>query len=278
MTSLFEDDTSAVIGAQTEAAYRYRLSRRWHPDLPNKVLWLMCNPSSADAYQNDPTIRRVIALTKAIPEYWHQEFGGVEIVNLYSFRATHPKDLKAAGWPIGEGNDEIILQQAKSEEIGMIVAAWGMHPQAERVRAVEAMLKANGTKQLQCFGLCRDGNPRHPLMLLASATFRNYDGLPAMPVKPPKPEKPKTPWNHTWNPVAVYCEVWRSYYHRNPVIDGKDAGMLTKAAAGVKEPQFRKACELYLKDPNPSKLAIERGHDAYGLYVARNKFLAEAGA
>lgn len=67
--------------------YRYQLWRIWDESLP-KVLFIMHNPSTADADVDDPTIRRCIAYAKE----WG--YGGLYVGNLSPYRATDPKDLK----------------------------------------------------------------------------------------------------------------------------------------------------------------------------------------
>ena len=47
----------------------------------------MLNPSTADATEDDPTIRACMAFA----ERW--ECGWLDVVNLYAFRATDPADL-----------------------------------------------------------------------------------------------------------------------------------------------------------------------------------------
>ena len=39
--------------------YRYQLSRIWDEEKP-KILFIMLNPSTADEFVEDPTIRRVV--------------------------------------------------------------------------------------------------------------------------------------------------------------------------------------------------------------------------
>ena len=43
--------------------HRYSLKRIWDKDKP-KALFIMLNPSLADNYQDDPTIRRLIKFAK----------------------------------------------------------------------------------------------------------------------------------------------------------------------------------------------------------------------
>lgn len=66
--------------------YRFQLWRIWDASKP-LVLWIMHNPSTADASNDDPTIRRIIGFTKA----WG--YGGLYVGNLFPYRATDPKEL-----------------------------------------------------------------------------------------------------------------------------------------------------------------------------------------
>ena len=77
--------------------YRYQLSRIWDEEKP-MVLFIMLNPSTADADVDDPTIRRVVNFAKS----WG--YGGVFVGNLYAFRSTDPKVLRYIDDPIGEEN------------------------------------------------------------------------------------------------------------------------------------------------------------------------------
>ena len=77
--------------------YRYRLWRKWGCGSP--LLFVMLNPSTADAEVDDATIRRCLGFADA------HGFGELEVVNLYAYRATDPADLKRAGYPVGPDND-----------------------------------------------------------------------------------------------------------------------------------------------------------------------------
>ena len=56
-----EQRSGAIISACGQ--YRYHLWRRWDELLPTMV-WVMLNPSTADATEDDPTIRRCIGFAK----------------------------------------------------------------------------------------------------------------------------------------------------------------------------------------------------------------------
>ena len=97
--------------------YRYRLSRRWGPGLP--TLFIMLNPSTADAEIDDPTIRRCMGFAKS----WGRD--GIEVVNLFAFQATSPKDMQTAADPVGPEN-EVHVEEAVAECFE-VICAWGAH-------------------------------------------------------------------------------------------------------------------------------------------------------
>ena len=62
-----------------DGQYRYLLGRRWDATLP-ECTFVMLNPSTADAKQDDPTIRRCINFAKSYG------CGSLLVGNLYAFR------------------------------------------------------------------------------------------------------------------------------------------------------------------------------------------------
>jgi len=64
--------------------YRYMLIREWDENLP-RTDFIMLNPSTADEYEDDATIRKCISYAKS----WG--CGSVRVMNLFAIRATNPK-------------------------------------------------------------------------------------------------------------------------------------------------------------------------------------------
>jgi len=138
--------------------YRYRLWRRWAPG--PRVIWIMLNPSTADASEDDPTVRRCIGFARS----WG--FGGIEVLNLFPWRATSPDDLVKAA----ESYD-VVCRRERDRHIAAVldvsgsapVAAWGAHRLAvdESARLVP-LVSAMGSRLL-CLGTTKAGAPRHPL-------------------------------------------------------------------------------------------------------------------
>jgi hypothetical protein len=143
--------------------YRYRLTRPLRGDA-GPLLLIGLNPSTADATQDDPTIRRCIGFA----ERWgHSE---LVVANLFSFRATQPKDLKTAPEPIGPETDRILLSEA--QKATRILVAWGVHGCfLERDRQVLKLLSGH---PLSCLGTTQAGLPRHPLYIRADTLPQPY--------------------------------------------------------------------------------------------------------
>jgi len=135
--------------------YRYRLWRRWDLSLP-VVAFCMLNPSTADEQRDDPTIRRCIGFAHD----WG--YGGVEIVNLFAFRATDPRALRHAADPVGCHNDRHLARAARRATL--VVTAWGARADVRRARRAMRVLSGQ-RRSLAHLGLTRSRQPRHPLYL-----------------------------------------------------------------------------------------------------------------
>jgi hypothetical protein len=145
--------------------FRYRLSRSW--DDGPRLLFVMLNPSTADAEVDDATIRRCITFARA------EGFCKLEVVNLFAFRATDPKDLRRAGYPVGPENDRHITDAVRASDA--VCLAWGANVAGlERPQIVLPMLRSLGV-QLQCLRITRSGYPQHPLMLPAACRLMPFD-------------------------------------------------------------------------------------------------------
>lgn len=121
------------------------------------------NPSTADARQTDPTIRRCIGFARD----WG--YGGLVVTNLFAFRATYPADLKASRDPVGPRNDAWIRRMAGQVET--IVAAWGNDGTwVGRSAQVQRMLRG----RLHCLRINAGGEPAHPLYLPARLAPRPW--------------------------------------------------------------------------------------------------------
>lgn len=145
--------------------YRYRLYRGWAPERQRTVLWVMLNPSTADAHLDDPTIRRCIAFSTSLG------YGDMWVANWYAYRATDPAEL----WKlpsmidaIGPENDRHLAALAK--RCDRIIVAWGADGPAV---PCESLRTPDGLWRL---GTTKSGKPRHPLYVRS--------GTPLIPWRP----------------------------------------------------------------------------------------------
>ena len=149
--------------------YRYELHREWDKD-KKKVLFIMLNPSTADADNNDLTTIRCINFAKK----WG--YGGIMIGNIYPFRAKRPRDLRKwvrdckhskrfQSWI----NYRHVMSMA--ERADLIVCAWGCNYKDGTPEWVEEL------GDLFYLELCKDNiTPKHPLGNLSKdAIPTNYN-------------------------------------------------------------------------------------------------------
>lgn len=163
--------------------YRYRLARWWDETIRlvdddrdewpgdgfRPLVFIMLNPSRADAVRNDATIRRCVGF--AIREGCN----GIAVGNLYPIVTPYPHELRsrveATPWEIREINRYTIdALVAHARDAGTrVIAAWGASPRGienhrHAISAVTDIAEAYGI-DLWCLGRTADNAPRHPLRL-----------------------------------------------------------------------------------------------------------------
>jgi hypothetical protein len=146
-----------------DGKYRYKLERIWQPEC-QPIVWIMLNPSKADANLDDPTIRRCIGFSM------NWGYGAIEVYNLFAWRATCPDNLVSATDPIGPENDHWLKSIPKDRQI---IAAWGKIPEALGRRDTKVLQLLTGM-HVRCLGLTMTGFPRHPVRLAYNAKPETY--------------------------------------------------------------------------------------------------------
>lgn len=141
-----------------DGRYRYLLGRRWDVERPECV-FIMLNPSTADAARDDPTVRRCARFARDLG------CGSLLVGNLYAYRATDPRELFRAEEPTGGARNDDVLADLM---VGgaHVIAAWGGLARPARVAAV---LQLRGSERLTALATTKAGAPRHPLYVPATA-------------------------------------------------------------------------------------------------------------
>lgn len=152
--------TGAEVSA--DGRYRYVLRRTWARG--PRLLWVLANPSSADAATDDPTLRRCVRFAR------DHGYGGLAVANLWAWRSAHPHELRTVADPVGPDNDGWIATLVRQSR-GPVVLGWGVQAAPPRVAAVLALL---ADRPRLCLGRTRDGHPRHPLYVPAATRLRPW--------------------------------------------------------------------------------------------------------
>lgn len=148
--------------------YRFGLRRQWDEAKP-WLVYVMLNPSTADGTNDDPTIRKCVGFAR------QAGFGGISVVNLFSYRSTDPQALRRNGGPplVGVGNDNYIRGEC---ERNAVVLAWGANGvyHSERAKHVAALVQSCAAKVL-VIDWTKTGHPVHPLMQPYAKGLNSYE-------------------------------------------------------------------------------------------------------
>lgn len=144
-----------------------------HSDRRDGRVLVSCglNPSTADAFRNDQTVRKELGFAA----HW----GCVRYikVNAYAWRGTYPDDMFRArlrgidivgfgdpGAGLSVGNDEAILSALRDVAVngGIALAAWGTNIDPRRAAQVAVLADRAGV-EWRCLGHTKNGSPKHSL-------------------------------------------------------------------------------------------------------------------
>lgn len=148
-----------------DSQHRWWYERRW-ADGPG-LCWIGLNPSTGDTTGRPrPTLRRVVERAS------NEGLAAVVVVNLFSWRATRPADLRATHTSgidiVGERTDDVINESSSRSSITLV--AWGAHGsilnRGDRVARV--------LTQPMCLGVTNQGEPRHPLYVASAVSLTAF--------------------------------------------------------------------------------------------------------
>ena len=142
-----------------DCLYRYSLERTWDTS-KERVLFIMLNPSTADAIKDDATIKKCVGFARR----WG--YGGITVGNLFALRSRDPHGLLGPHDPVGPKNNSYLEQLAA--ECPVVVAAWGNSGKKPGLRHLfqerESFTKKLLQGRMQSLGTNKDGTPKHPVL------------------------------------------------------------------------------------------------------------------
>lgn len=155
--------------------FRYSLERVWETKKAS-LIFVMLNPSTADADLDDPTIRRCMGFARG----WG--YGGIEVLNLYAFRSPNPQELakflrdNARKFSVlNTTNADYMAAAFRSRRRGAkIVCAWGSSIDTMQLGMAACHRAICYGLRPHCLGVNADGQPKHPLYVPATAPLLRY--------------------------------------------------------------------------------------------------------
>ena len=166
-----------------DETHRFRLCRYWKnndEEIPNQglfpqcddnqIIWVMLNPSIANAERDDATLRRCIDFSKQ----WG--YNGLWIVNLFSQITPNPNELQSymQNIPASEIRNYKMLKNVINKPY-RIVCAWGNNGMSED-RDIAFMNMLPKHRKVYCLKLNKNGTPGHPLYLQRNLELVEYRG------------------------------------------------------------------------------------------------------
>lgn len=138
--------------------FRYRLWRIWDESKP-LVAFCMLNPSTADEFNNDPTVTRCQRRAKMMG------YGGMIVINLFSFRSTNPKALLDHDYTflIGPKGTNAIIKTL--DIVSDVICGWGKLGKLRRRGSFVLNMMRRSGKNVMVLKYNKDMSPAHPLYI-----------------------------------------------------------------------------------------------------------------
>ncbi len=127
-------------------------------------MFVLLNPSTADAEVDDPTLKRCIGFAR------NAGMEALTVVNLYAFRATRPADLWKAPNPIGPDTDLHIKEATRDS--ALVIVGWGRNGSRNPARALD--VRNLMRKDVSVLGFNKDGTPKHPLYVPKATPLQQW--------------------------------------------------------------------------------------------------------
>ena len=148
-----------IKGAILDGKRRYRLWRIWEQEKP-LLLYVLLNPSHADAQTDDRTVAKLIQFSK------NWGYGGFYLGNIHSYITPDPKRLMHHLIPNETLNISHLKEMARKSE--KVVLGWG------NAGKLPEWLKQM-INQPYCFGTNQNGSPKHPLYISYKTTLNPFE-------------------------------------------------------------------------------------------------------
>jgi len=121
------------------------------------IMFIGLNPSTANEVNDDPTVRRCMGYARD----WG--YGDFWMCNLYSLCSSDPKKLYKGEHPQSPYN--ITSLGVVREKVDLAIVAWGNHGATVQMDQHWPRSLVKLLSPVHCFGVTKQGEPKHPLYL-----------------------------------------------------------------------------------------------------------------
>lgn len=146
-----------------DEVYRYHLTRRWS-SADRALGVIMLNPSTADAFKDDRTIKKITHYAKE----WG--YSSLSVANVFAYRSTSPADLKPLTDERRTGpENDYYITQVFIDAHDKILCGWGSNQLAAlKIPSLWEMFckfteSMPNPRQLVSIKTTNTGMPMHPL-------------------------------------------------------------------------------------------------------------------
>jgi len=148
-----------------DRSLRFVLTRIW--DIKKEIVcYIGLNPSNADDISNDPTVKKLIQISR------YNNIGGFHLINLYPYITSDPIKLQGK-MKDGRARNLLLIQEFTKQN--KTICIWGNHATKDGfVEAVLKLLKGGS----HCLRTNKTGMPSHPLYLPTKTKFEAYKKVP----------------------------------------------------------------------------------------------------
>lgn len=162
---LFNNINRDIRGADfsEDGLYRYSLWRVWDESKP-LIAFIGLNPSTADAENDDPTIKRVKAISKNLG------YGGFYMLNCFSYISTNPDMLQVETLDAMVKNATVIRRVV--ERCSEVVFAWGNFKIVSEKGIDKKLFEA--FPNAKALHINKNGSPKHPLYCPINSHLKPY--------------------------------------------------------------------------------------------------------
>lgn len=159
--TIYSNSNGIMSGASfsNDKQHRLCLWRIWNTSLPF-VMFIGLNPSKANENTNDNTMRKVVKIAQ------HNGYGGVYMVNLFTYTSTDPKKLpQPQSQQFAEMDKDLLISTAG--RCKDVVFCWGNF----KIATYRATWAIQQFPNALCLAKNKNGSPKHPLYCLDKTKF-----------------------------------------------------------------------------------------------------------